>query len=286
VGSRQGTSGFPVSGELSFLHAEIQLRCIAKRPTGKMEYFHDSQVAVEAMAALQTKIKELQSENDGLRQQATELRTLAQERESLNLQRDQTMAREADKAQQMMESAAETMIELRRIRTENRHLENELGKLRIKLTTRQQAEAKYKREVDSSLADLKHSELLQSEIEELFAMLLSPPEFPFEGRMNVVFNQTIKSITTHSLPATLQTVLCYLQRLPTQFREQKPAVKKEIVRGLRQARDICCRMVSEIHMLEISKLGVGAKKRVQGEISAKTAQLYVLSQAMGRFTFA
>jgi hypothetical protein len=103
--------------------------------------------------------------------------------------------------------------------------------------------------------------------------------------MNVTFNQTIISVTTHSLPATLQTVLRYLQQMRTPFREQKLSVKREIVQAMIHARMICCKLINEIHTLETSKLGIGARKRTKCEITTKTAQLYVLCQAMSRFAF-
>jgi chromosome segregation ATPase len=250
-----------------------------------MKRLYDSLAAVHAMGALQDKVKELESENGELRHQVAELRALAEERDSQNAQRDRELTHEAENTQKMLESASETLIELRRIRLENRGLEDELRKLRTRLEAKRQSRSKEREMIEFSMSELKHTESLEVELEDLFALLLSPPEFQFDRRMNVVFNQTIASVTTHSLHATLQTVLNYIQQMRTPFRSQKLAVKREIVQAMVQAKGICCKLIGEIDRLETSKLGIGARKRVQGDIASKTADLYLLSQAMSRFSF-
>jgi FtsZ-binding cell division protein ZapB len=250
-----------------------------------MDAFDDSKAAVDAMAALQLRIEDLESRNGALRKEAASLRTLAQERESLNAQRDQLLSREADKTQRMLESASETLIELRRIRLENRQLRDEYADLRRRLQLRRSAESRKQQTTANVLSDLRHKELLGSEIEELLGLLLSPPEFSFDGRPNVVFNAMIASVTSHSMPVTLQAVLRHLQSIPSPFRAQRLKTKRDTVRAMAQARAICCKLIEELHELETSRLGVVAKRRVRAEIDGKLAQLYLLSQAMARFSF-
>jgi FtsZ-binding cell division protein ZapB len=250
-----------------------------------MNGFDGSRAAVDAMAALQLAIKDMESGNNALRKEATSLRELVKDRESINAQRQQLVSREADKAQKMLESASETLIELRRVRLENRRLQDEYRDLHHKLQLRRDAESHKQQMTENVLSDLRHKELLESEIETLFALLLSPPEFSFDGRPNVAFNQMIASATSHSMPVTLQAVLHYLQGIPSPFRAQNLNTKREIVRAMAQARDICCKLVEELHHLETSRLAVAAKKRVQADIDSKLAQLYLLSQAMTRFSF-
>jgi hypothetical protein len=250
-----------------------------------MDDLHDSKAAVDAMAALQLRIEDQESRNSALRKEAASLRALAQERESLNAQREQLLSREADKTQKMLESASETLIELRRLRLENRRLQDEYSDLRRRLQLRRDAKSRRQQATTSVLSDLRHKELLESEIEELFALLLSPPEFSFDGRPNIAFNRTIASATSHSMPVALQAVLRCLQSIPGPFRAQRLRTKREIVREMGQARAICCKLIEEVHGLETSRLGVAAKRRVQAEIDSKLTQLYLLSQAIARFSF-
>jgi FtsZ-binding cell division protein ZapB len=251
-----------------------------------MYEFEGSKAAVDAMATLQLRINDMESRNDALRKEAASLRTLAQERESLAAQREQLLSQEADRAQRMLESASETLIELRRVRLENRRLQDEYGALHHRLQQRRDAESRARQTTANILSDLRHKELLESEVEGLFALLLSPPEFSFDGRPNVTFNRMIASATSHSMPVTLQAVLHYLQSIPSPFRAQKLKTKREIVRAMAQARAICCKLIKELNELETSRLAVAAKKRGQAETGSKLAQLYLLSQAMARFSFA
>ena len=94
-----------------------------------MEDFLDSRAAVEAMAALQERMKELEQENDGLRKEVIKLRATVENSENELAEREKAMSRDAEKAQKMLESAAETLVELRRIRIENRKLESQIDGL-------------------------------------------------------------------------------------------------------------------------------------------------------------
>lgn len=249
-----------------------------------MEDFLDSRAAVEAMAALQERMKELEMENDGLRKEVVKLRATVENSENELAEREKAMSRDAEKAQKMLESAAETLVELRRIRIENRKLESQIDGLELKLRDKTRKEKAKQTRIEEALGTARHKELLESELEDLFSLLLSPPDYSFDEKMNVRFNPTIKSITTYSLPANIQTVVQYIQSLPVPFAAQKMGIKREIVNTLMKARAICCKLIEDIHKLEVSMLSSKAKRQVQADIDAKKAQLFLLMTTISRFS--
>lgn len=249
-----------------------------------MEDFLDSRAAVEAMAALQEKMKELEAENDGLRKEVVRLRGVVENSENELAEREKAMTREAERAQKMLESAAETLVELRRIRIENRTLESQIDHLELQLRDKMAKEKARQSKIEASLGSARHKELLESELEDLFALLLSPPEYSFDEKMNVKFNPTIKSVTTYSLPANIQTVVQYIQNLPVPFSAQRIGIKKDIVNTLMKGRAICCKLIEDIHKLELSKLSTKATRQVQGDIDAKKAQLFLLMTTISKFS--
>ncbi|OHT03106.1 hypothetical protein TRFO_06744 [Tritrichomonas foetus] len=249
-----------------------------------MQDFYDSRAAVDAMAALQQKIHDLEIETGQLRKESAQLRSIVESNEQHVNEKNEMLSREADKTQKMLESASETLIELRRIKAENRKLQSHLNSLKEEIERKEKAQ---KTEYDKILGqenDAKHAELLEQEIEELFSLLLTPPDFPIEKTKNITFNPTIISITTYSLPATIQTVVQYLHNLPFPFCDQKYRVKREIVTTLMTARNMCCKLMDEIHQLEIQKAKTAAKKKIQKDIDSKMSYLAVLTQAMAKFS--
>ena len=249
-----------------------------------MVELYDSKAAVDAMAALQQKIVELEAETGALRKENTKLRALAEKNERAVSNRNQKLSVEADRTQKMLESASETLIEMRRIKAENRKLEKQLDSLKREIETKERRKKEEFEKILGKENEAKHSELLEQEIEELFSLLLTPPDFTIDKNKNVVFNPTITSVTTYSLPATIQTVVQYLQNLPFPFCDQKLRTKREIVTTLLNARSMCCKLMDEIHQLEIQKAKTSAKKRIQVDIDAKMSYLSVLYQAMSKFT--
>jgi hypothetical protein len=200
------------------------------------------------------------------------------------VERENLLSEEADHIQKMLESASETLIELRRIRLENRQLEDRLRNLQSRLEQRLNDESKEKQRNDRALLDDRELELLESELTDLFLLLLSAPEFKLDAMKNLTFNHTIASVACHSMPATVQTVIHYLQNLPVPFKIQKLGIKREIIQAMVQARIICGKLMEDIHQLEISRYGVIARRRINGEVEAKATQLRLLCQEMGRFT--
>lgn len=246
--------------------------------------FYDSKAAVDAMAALQNRIKDLERTNDKLRKESSHLRRVADSDENAVFEREAALMESADKAQKMLEGASETLVELRRLRRENRELQMHFEQLQDVLQKKLEGEERAQSKLDQISSKRTVSQKLISEYEDLFCEILAPP-FPTGGAGNVPFNSTTISITTHSLPATLQTCVQMLQTLPYPFREQKLEKKKEIISILLNARDISYKVAEEIHQLEIQKLISGAVRRIQSEIDVKSTHLNLLAQAMSRFRF-
>lgn len=249
-----------------------------------MQDIYDSKAAVEAMAALQKKIAELEIETGTLRQETARLRSIANKNDKIMSERNEYLSREADKTQRMLESASETLIEIRRIKAENRQLQQYYESLQKEIDKKIKLQKQEEEKILGQEVDSQHAELLEQEIQELFALLVAPPDFPIDTKKNIAFNPTIMSITTYSLPATIQTVIQYLQNLPFPFCEQKYRVKLEIVTTLLNARGMCCRLMDDIHQLEIQKAKSGAKKRIQKDIDTKMSYLSILMQAISKFS--
>jgi len=247
--------------------------------------FYDSKAAVDAMAALQARIKELERGNARVRRECTRLRSLTGNTDASLGDREANLINAADKAREMLEGASETLVELRRMRRENRELAARLSDLQSQLTAKLDGDARRQTRSSGLEAKRDNAERLISEYEELLAEILSPPVMPLSGADSVPFNSTIASITTYSLPATLQTAVKMIQTLPFPFRRQKLEKKREIVAVLVGARDITFKIANEIHALELQKCETGVVRRVQAEIDVKTAHLRMIAQAMARFRF-
>ena len=247
--------------------------------------FYDSKAAVDAMAALQARIKELERNNARMRKECAHLKKITEvDEDSLN-DREASLIAAADKAQKMLEGASETLVELRKVRRENKQLVSRLGDLQKQLSAKLDLEARSKERLEKLESKKDHAENLISEYEDLFCEILSPPNMQLDGTGNVPFNSTTSSITTFSLPATLQTAVQMLQTLPFPFRDQRLDKKREIIGILLNARDIAYKIADEIHQLELQKCETGVMRRIQAEIDVKTAHLALITQAMARFRF-
>ena len=246
--------------------------------------FYDSKAAVDAMAALQARIKDLEMGNAKLRKEAAKLRILADEDESRLQEREMSLLQASEKAQKMLEGASETLVELRRIRKENRSLQRELDDLQAQLNDKLETEKKSESVLNALERRKQNSKKLIAEYEALFKEILTPPALEIERVNGIVFNNTVTS-STYSLPAMLQTVVQDLQTLPFPFRTQKLEKKREILTTLLKARDIAARIADEIHELEMKKKDIGTMRRIQAEIDVKAAHYYVITNAMARFRF-
>lgn len=247
--------------------------------------FYDSKAAVDAMAALQARIKELEEGNAKLRKEASRLRVIADEDESKLQERELSLMEASDRAQKMLEGASETLTELRRIKKENRALEKQLNELQDQLSKKVDAERRSANSLATMEKQRKHAKKLIAEYEALFKEILTPPALNLQRIDGVPFNNTAITANTHSLPATLQTVIQIIQTLPFPFRDQKLEKKREIIVELLKARDISARIADEIHELELQKRDMGNSRRIQAEIDVKASHYYLITQAMSRFRF-
>jgi len=249
-----------------------------------MEYF-DSKAAVDAMAALQARIHELEKSNSLLRKETSRLRKIADQDELSMNEKEMALLSASDKAQKMLEGASETLVELRRIKKENRTLKKTLDELHQEYEQRVSKDQKDEECIQTLEKKRTHAKKLIAEYESLFKEILTPPQIDISQTGSIPFNNTTISPTTHSLPATLQTTIQELQTLPFPFRDQKLEKKKEIMDFLMKARDIATRIAEEIHDLELQKSEKGYIRRIQPEIDVKKAHYLLLTQAMARFKF-
>jgi hypothetical protein len=247
--------------------------------------FYDSKAAVDAMKALQDRIRDLEKYNSKVRKECAQMRALVENDEQTLNDREASLVSAADKAQKMLDGASQTLVELRRVRRENRELEKRAAELTDLVEAKRQLEAAEHQKVAKVSGRRENAERLISEYEALFCELLSPPNFALTGHATVPFNHTTISVTTHSLPATLQTCVQMLQTLPVPFRDQRLEKKREIIALLLNARTIAYKMAEEIHGLELQLGEVGSQRRIQAEIDVKSAHLALVSQAMQRFRF-
>ncbi|KAH0792808.1 hypothetical protein GPJ56_003286 [Histomonas meleagridis] len=249
-----------------------------------MEY-QDSKAAVDAMAALQERIRDLEHENAKLKKECQHLSEISSANDSTIKDQESFLVDAANKAKEMLDNASQNLVELRKVKHENRKLQITLEELKKQRTQKIGKEDQFNNVTQRMLHRKRQAEKLISEYEELFCEILSPPDFQLDNKGNVPFNNTTFTSITHSLPATLQTVLQTLQTLPFPFRTQKLEKKKEIIGILLNARDIAYKISDEIHQLELKKMEGGAVRRVQSEIDVKSVHLHLLVQAMSKFRF-
>lgn len=249
-----------------------------------MDYY-DSKAAVDAMAALQIRIRELEKGNAALKKECAKLRAVADEDETTLNQREMQLLEASDKAQKMLAGASDTLVELRRIRKENRMLQQQLDNLQKELEDKVKEDKKTEESLNSIETKKNSAKKLIAEYEALFKEILSPPELKLNNNTYIPFNHTTISTVTHSLPATLQQVVQILQSLPFPFRDQKIEKKREIMSSLLYARDIAARLADEIHDLELQKKDSRVSKKIQSEINTKAAHYQLIRSAMSRFKF-
>lgn len=247
-----------------------------------MDYF-DSKAAVDAMAALQAQIKDLEAKNEQLKFQIQNVKVDKSYNDEELHKKEVALLSAGKRAEEMFNGASESMIELRRLRKINRQIKARVDELQKELSIKLDNQDNFSKSLKKSQENLKNAKALLSEYEDLFCEILAPPDF--EGDLNgaIPFNCTTASITTFSLPATLQTTMRMLQSLPFPFRDQKLDKKREIISILMNARDIAFKLSEEIHQLEIEKRETGNVRRLQGEIDSKTAQLAMITQGINRF---
>ena len=249
-----------------------------------MEFF-DSKAAVDAMAALQERIHELERNNSKLRKEILKLNKIADEDEQSMSEKETSLLTASDKAQKMLEGASDTLIELRRIKHENRNLEKHLNDLQLQYSSMIDQEKKDDEQINSIEKKKSQTKKLIEEYELLFKEILSPTPLNLSNYGQIPFNNTTITSTSHSLPAAIQNVILELQNLPYPFRDQKIEKKKEIIMNLITARDIAGKIAKQIHELEIQKFEKKTLRRIQPEIDSKASQYMLITQAMSRFKF-
>lgn len=244
----------------------------------------DSKAAVDAMAALQARIRELEAGNARLRRECAKLKESTEKDEASLSEREAAILGAADRAQQMLDGASETLTELRRIKRENRNLRKQLEQMESDLEAKLADDQKKQESIARLNKKRTDSARLIHEFEELFKEILAPPDLHFDELPLIPFNTSV-SQNTYSLPATLQTVIHELQTLPTPFRDQKLEKKREIINVLCAARDIAERIAAEIRELRLKQPEEGSVRRIQAELSVKASHFSLITQAMGRFRF-
>jgi hypothetical protein len=185
----------------------------------------------------------------------------------------------------MLDGASATLVDLRRVRRENRELQSRFDNLTRDLQHKLEVDARSQEQLLKLSNRRESAERLIGEYEDLFSELLSPPNFVLTGQPSVPFNHTTISVTTHSLPATLQTAVQMLQSLPTPFRDQKLVKKREIIGIVVNARKIAFKMAEEIHQLQLQLCEGANLRRIHAEIEVKSNHLALVIQAMTRFRF-
>lgn len=246
----------------------------------------ENPILVEAMAALQKRVHDLEEANGAFRRESALLRLQLNSMTHDQTNTEEKMLYEADDTLMMLESASEALKDLRQLKRENRILKSakeELNK-RLGKVLRQNSEIKAK--VAALKAKASEIETLQKEYDAMLIGVLTPKvdsQTTRRVKLDIDFMHNSGAKQTHSLPAKLQTLLQELKTLPSEFSAQRIGTKQQIVTALSTGKNMIETMLFEIEQLKMEGTTPIAQRRVQPKIEMKMNHIAVLKKTMERF---
>lgn len=251
-----------------------------------MEIEEENPILVEAMAALQKRIHDLEEANGLFRRESALLRLQLNSMTHEQTDTEEKMLYEADDTLMMLESASEALKDLRRLKRENRLLRSAKDDLNQQLgkVLRQNSEIKAK--VTAIKAKTSELESLQKEYDAMIIDVLTP-KIDIQPskcvKLDIDFMHNLGARQTHSMPAKLQTLLQELKTLPSDFSAQRIGTKQQIVAALSTGKSMIESMLFEIEQMRMEGSTPNAQKRLQPKIETKMNHIAVLNKTMERF---
>lgn len=234
----------------------------------------------DLISELKDKIKIMQDENMALKKECDRLKDEAREEESNLKNKTQETSNISEKAKKRLDQAKEIIIELNRVKNENKKLETQLEVMCRELSY------KFKDNIDKKNAIMSLEERKQvyrhiiSSYEDLFSEMFVPPKLISKRKPRVTFVDIQRPFEQDRIPTKIQRIIRTLETLPIPFISQKIEVKREIMQKLAAVGEFANRISEEIHELEERKVDKIVARRIQAEIDTKTFQYNLIRTAV------
>lgn len=234
----------------------------------------------DLISELKDKIKIMQDENMALKKECDRLKDEAREEENNLKNKTQETSNISEKAKKRLDQAKEIIIELNRVKNENKKLETQLEVMCRELSY------KFKDNIDKKNAIMSLEERKQvyrhiiSDYEDLFSEMFVPPKLISKRKPRVTFVDLQRPFEQDRIPTKIQRIIRTLETLPIPFISQKIEVKREIMQKLAAVGEFANRISEEIHKLEERKVDKIVARRIQAEIDTKTFQYNLIRTAV------
>lgn len=244
----------------------------------------ESKVLADAIAALQSRVKELEEANGAFRRESALLRLKLNGNMLNSSENEANLLAKADDTAQQLASTAETLRTLRIIKKENRNLEREYEEMEQTLGKYLRENTEFSQRMSKLEHKIRDAQELQYEYDKMMLEMFTPETDNLKNvKLNVTFISSAISKETFSMPANLQILLQELRTLPPNFSTQKQSVKVKIIDALNKAKERIEMLNFELENLKKENKGKTAQKRCKPIIESKLNCIAALSNAMKRF---
>ena len=242
----------------------------------------ESEAAITAINALQRRVKELEHEQQELKEEVYTMDLQLQMKDDHFLQRQEELIKATRRARDMINNTTATMRQLKAERVRNEDLKTEIALTEAALNGTQNVRS------DSLIVRVDELKRIQKNIDAYETLLVDIFAKPWQSiATNYLSTTETRSIKSDPdlLPQPVRDIVQRINKLPRKYKDQDIVTKRAIIQGL-----ICCleaagELAAKIHDLEKQQKQTKTPTRVGIEIRNIAMQLYVLTQSINRFKY-
>ncbi|KAH0789005.1 hypothetical protein GPJ56_007081 [Histomonas meleagridis] len=234
-----------------------------------------SHAAVSAIAALQERIRELELEQEELKEERAKLLNILDERDNMHSMREEALNKATEKANQMIANITETMDKVQYFREENKNLRKQIAQSKEALTKSSPKQTSPRCSNTKLKADLKQIKQRLSDYECILGEILTThPNMATLSHEDLVVIS--RETNQKNLSSKINKIYQSLNQLPKSFSRQKNETKRLTLRTLRKAMYAISEMSLKIEELE---------KQInrEAEIQKLNIQIKILSNEITKF---
>jgi DNA-binding transcriptional MerR regulator len=244
-----------------------------------------SQAAVNAIAALQRKVKALQDEGATLAAEKALLEEESRTRRAAFEEHELALREATAKAEQMLKDVAAAVQENEEAFDENRRLKSEIGSLEKDIRAERSAERSLKGSAKQLRAQASRLSTLVDEYECLLAQFLGlPPHRSFLTDDEVTAILSRRDNPDLILPE-FGPILSELGQMPPDISSQDMTTKEETAHALAHAMSAVTDLNSHIRCIELQMSDPSAPKQDQAEIHRLSSTMVLISDVIIQFHF-
>lgn len=242
----------------------------------------ESEAAITAINALQRRVKELEQEQQELKEEVYTLNMQLQMKDDHFLQRQEELIKATRRARDMINNTTTTMQQLKSERMKNEDLKTQIALTEATLNGTQVARE------DSLIVRVDELKRIQKNVDAYETLLVDIFANPWQSiAANYLSTSEMRSIKNDPdlLPQPVRDIVQRINKLPKKYKGQDLVTRRTIIQGL-----ICCleaagELSAKIHDFEKRQKQTKTPMRVGIEIHNVAVQLYVLTQAINRFKY-